>query len=115
MRLFFNACVVISVAVSLMVVGEQLIAPASCAESSVRGNLQGEGDRVRLSLGGVSKNCARRSLGQAGAPNSYRTHEIACSSDRRAAAEGYAHPRRVQRPVGSLHLRPSTFPMVQLS
>ena len=73
---------------SLMVLGAQQIEAASCGESSVLGNLQGEDDRVRLSLGGVSKKCARSIEARSNRPQPYTTHEIACSTDRQAAAEG---------------------------
>ena len=61
---------------------------ASCNVSSVRGNLQGEYDRVRLSLGGTSRRCTAASNARASTLQTYSTHEIACSTDRQAAAEG---------------------------
>ena len=66
----------------------QTATAAPCGESSVRGNLQGENDRVRLSLGGYSKNCAKASQARTGSPQPFYSHEISCSSDRQAAADG---------------------------
>jgi hypothetical protein len=63
-------------------------AAGSCRESSVRGNIEGENDRVRLSLGGRSNNCASSVRVRANNPQPYTTHEIACSTDQQAAAEG---------------------------
>lgn len=72
----------------LITAGYQTATAAPCGESSVRGNLQGENDRVRLSLGGYSKNCAKAIQPGTGSPQPFYTHEISCSSDRQAAADG---------------------------
>jgi hypothetical protein len=61
---------------------------APCEGSSARGNIEGEGDRVNLSLGGISKNCFAASRAEPSSPQPYFTHEIACSSDRLAADQG---------------------------
>jgi hypothetical protein len=93
-----------AVAASLMLVGIQPAKGMSCGESSVRGNLEGENDRVRLSLGGYSNNCERslEAKAAATAPQPYTTHEIACSADRRAANEGLCSATHVQTSVASL-------------
>src|SRR4030095_6801530 len=75
-------------AISLIVLPSQPARSVSCSESSVRGNIEGEDNRVRLSLGGFSKGCARSVSTRAQAPQPYLTHEIACATDRQAAAEG---------------------------
>jgi len=82
--------IVLSAAVvaSLSLHGGQPVAAESCGESSVRGNLEGEQDRVRLSLGGASRNCLRSIEAETNSPQPYFTHEIACSTDSQAAAEG---------------------------
>jgi hypothetical protein len=72
----------------LIVLGQQPATAQSCGESSVRGNLEGEQNRVRLSLGGASTRCIKSIEGDIGSPQPYFTHEIACSTDRVAAAEG---------------------------
>ena len=72
----------------LIAVSGQKATAEPCGESSVRGNLQGENDRVRLSLGGYSKNCAKASQTETGSPQPFYSHEISCSSDRQAATEG---------------------------
>ena len=66
----------------------QTATAAPCGESSVRGNLQGEADRVRLSLGGYSKNCTKAISARTRPPQPFFTHEISCSPDRQAAADG---------------------------
>jgi hypothetical protein len=77
-----------AIATSLAISHAQPSKAAPCSGSSVRGNLQGEDDRVRLSIGGYSRNCARSVGSSANRPQPYTTHEIACSTDRRAASEG---------------------------
>jgi hypothetical protein len=77
-----------ALAISLVVLAGQPARSAPCAESSVRGNIEGEDNRVRLSLGGSSKGCAKSISARAKTPQPYVTHEIACSTDRQAAAEG---------------------------
>ena len=77
-----------AVAISLVILADQPAKSARCTESSVRGNIEGEDNRVRLSLGGSSKGCARSISTQAKTPQPYVTHEIACATDRQAAAEG---------------------------
>jgi hypothetical protein len=86
----YLACIVASIAAaaSLIVLGPLPATAALCGGSSVRGNLEGEDDRVRLSLGGVSRRCIRSVDTRASAPQPYTTHEIACSTDRLAAADG---------------------------
>ena len=79
---------VVAVAVACVVLINQPTRSASCNTSSVRGNLQGEDDRVRLSLGGTSRHCVIATKARAGALEPFTTHEIACSTDRQAAAEG---------------------------
>jgi hypothetical protein len=64
------------------------VTAAPCDGSSVRGNIEGEGDRVRLTLGGISKNCATALRATSASPRPHFTHEIACSPDRVAAAQG---------------------------
>ena len=76
------------VALSLLILADQPTESAPCAESSVRGNIEGEGNRVRLSLGGSSKGCARPISTREMPPQPYVTHEVACTTDRQAAAEG---------------------------
>jgi hypothetical protein len=78
----------VAAAASLALVDASSAEAVPCGESSVRGNLEGEGDRVRLSLGGYSSNCVKSLGAKANSPQPYTTHEIACSTDRRAAAEG---------------------------
>jgi hypothetical protein len=78
----------VAVASSLPVIRGQPIIAVPCGESSVRGNIEGEDDRVRLSLGGHSKNCFRSIEVEVNIPQPFSTLEIACSSDRQAAAEG---------------------------
>jgi hypothetical protein len=43
---------------------------------------------VRLYLGGSSRNCAQRIENETNSREPFFTHEISCSSDRRAAGEG---------------------------
>jgi hypothetical protein len=76
------------IASALVAYGSGPVVAEPCGDSSVRGNIQGEGDRVRLSLGGSSMNCA--SLGEVAAstPRPYYTYEIVCSTDRSQAAFG---------------------------
>jgi hypothetical protein len=73
---------------SLLAFEAQPVMAEPCGESSVRGNIEGENDRVRLSLGGSSPNCIVSVQSVAGSPQPYATYEIACSSNRLAAAEG---------------------------
>jgi hypothetical protein len=80
--------ITVAAAASLVLVDASSGEAAPCGESSVRGNLEGEGDRVRLSLGGYSSNCVKSLDAKANSPQPYTTHEIACSADRRATAEG---------------------------
>src|SRR5512133_434960 len=75
-------------AASAIAASIQTATAAPCGESSVRGNLQGEADRVRLSLGGHSKNCADSAKTEARSLQPFFTHEISCSPDRQAAADG---------------------------
>jgi hypothetical protein len=78
----------IAVGVAWFVLTNQSTRSASCNTSSVRGNLQGEDDRVRLSLGGTSRHCLIATKARASASEPFTTHEIACSTDRQAAGEG---------------------------
>jgi hypothetical protein len=79
---------VVIASVLLMSEGRSALAQ-SCSGSSVRGNLEGEGDRVRLSLGASSRICSSRSVQPISAePQPYFTNEIACSTDRQAATDG---------------------------
>jgi hypothetical protein len=60
-----------------------------CASGFLRSSIAGEGSRVKLSLGGQVAACGQDQVKDIGLePQPYFTHEIACSSDRQAAAEG---------------------------
>ena len=60
-----------------------------CIGGFVRSSIAGEGNRVKLSLDGRSASCTTSSVQTISAePQPYFTHEIACSSDRQAAAAG---------------------------
>jgi hypothetical protein len=87
-KVLAHVLLAMAAACSLNALTVQPSGAAPCAESSVRGNLQGEDDRVRLSLGGVSRDCQGSTRARASTPQPYTTHEIACSADRQAAAEG---------------------------
>lgn len=87
-RYLFLIVLSVAAVTSLVVLGTQYAEAVSCGESSVLGNLQGEDDRVRLSLGGISKRCASSVKARGNKPQPFITHEIACSTDRQAAAEG---------------------------
>jgi hypothetical protein len=78
----------VAAAIALVVSDAPRVRAGPCSGSSVRGNLQGEDDRVLLSLGGSSRDCARSIGAQTKSSQPYTTHQIACSTDRRAAAEG---------------------------
>jgi hypothetical protein len=47
-----------ALALGSVLLSDQPVMSAPCNASSVRGNLQGENDRVRLSLGETSRRCA---------------------------------------------------------
>jgi PKD domain len=69
--------------------GELSALADGCTGGFVRGSIAGEGNRVRLSLDGRSASCGAPSVQPiSGAPQPYFTHEIACSSNRQAAAAG---------------------------
>jgi hypothetical protein len=85
-----------------------------CTGGFLRSSIAGEGSRVKLSLRGESKSCSTPSSQDiAYEPQPYFTHEIACSSDRQAAAEGFCSTtpcrslgqlfafRTIHRPDGS--------------
>jgi hypothetical protein len=60
-----------------------------CTGGFVRSSIAGEGNRVKLSLDGRSARCSASTVQTISAePQPYFTHEIACSSDRQAAASG---------------------------
>jgi hypothetical protein len=85
-----------------------------CTGGFVRSSIVGEGNRIRLSLGGQTMGCGLSSVQEVVLePQPFFTYEVACSADRRAAAEGLcsATPcpdfgrffafRTVHRPDGS--------------
>jgi hypothetical protein len=76
------------IASALLAHGSGPVAAEPCGESSVRGNIKGDGDRVRLSLGGSSANCASLNEVVVAAPQPYYTYEIVCSTDRSQASIG---------------------------
>jgi hypothetical protein len=68
---------------------EQSALAEGCTGGFVRGSIAGEGNRVKLSLDGRSASCSAPSVQPISAqPQPYFTHEIACSSNRQAAASG---------------------------
>jgi hypothetical protein len=67
----------------------QLALAEGCTGGFVRGSIAGEGNRVKLSLDGRSASCSAPSVQPISTqPQPYFTHEIACSSNRQAAADG---------------------------
>jgi hypothetical protein len=76
------------IAGALVAYGGGPVVAESCGESSVRGNIKGEGDRVHLSLGGSSTKCMSLGDTEAWTPQPYYTYEIVCSTDRSQASIG---------------------------
>jgi hypothetical protein len=60
-----------------------------CSGGFVRGSIEGEGNRVKLSLGAQPASCTDPTVRPISAvPQPYFTHEIACSTDRQQASAG---------------------------
>ena len=69
--------------------GEGVARAEGCLGGFVRGSIEGESNRVKLSLDAQSATCRGSSVevGSA-APQPFFTHQIACSTDRQQAAAG---------------------------
>jgi PKD domain len=60
-----------------------------CLGGFVRGSIEGEGNRVKLSLGARSATCNGSTVeARSAAPQAFFTHQIACSPSRQQAAAG---------------------------
>jgi len=68
---------------------EATTADEGCSDGFVRSSIAGEGNRVKLTLGGQSPSCSQSSVQDIGLePQPYFTYEVACSTDRQAAVDG---------------------------
>jgi hypothetical protein len=88
-RVIVPLAIFAAVSVIPMTSGKQSALAEGCTGGFVRGSIAGEGNRVKLSLDGRSATCGAPSVETISAqPQPYFTHEIACSSNRQAAAAG---------------------------
>jgi hypothetical protein len=87
--------VVISIVIWAVVAAQSVVLAdgaiaKDCTGGFKRSSIEGEGRRVKLSLDGQSAACADPRIQQIDfEPQPYFTHEIACSADRQAAAQGF--------------------------
>ena len=87
-RAFIVLVCTVVVLTSAMVLASRARAE-SCTGAFIRSSITGEGSRVRLSLDGQTAVCAADRIENILLePQPYFTHELACSTERQAAAEG---------------------------
>jgi hypothetical protein len=105
----------VAAAASLALVDASSAETVPCGESSVRGNLEGEGDRVRLSLGGYSSNCVKSLGAKPTLPSRTQLMRSPALLTGEPLLRAFVRPLPVRTSVISLLLRPLTSQMARHS